>query len=57
MAIYGLITAATLARLAGAWAGGLPLLVAAGLLWSAAFLLFAAVYGPMLLVPRRRPAH
>jgi len=57
VAIYGLITAATLARLAGAWAGGLPLLVAAGLLWSAAFLLFAAVYGPMLLVPRRRPAH
>ncbi len=55
-AIYGLVTLAALARLAVWW---LPaqydlLLQLAGLAWIAAFLLFLAIYGPMLLRPRRR---
>jgi uncharacterized protein involved in response to NO len=30
----------------------MPLLAVAGMTWTAAFLLFLAVYGPMLLAPR-----
>ncbi len=57
-AIYGLVTIAALARIAVWW---LPanydlLLKTAGLAWIAAFLLFLAIYGPMLLRPRRRKA-
>ncbi len=55
-AIYTFITLAALARLAVWW---LPaqydlLLQLAGLAWIAAFLLFLAIYGPMLLRPRQR---
>ena len=54
-AIFGLVTLAALARLAVWW---LPaqydlLLQLAGLAWIAAFLLFLAIYGPMLLRPRQ----
>lgn len=57
-AIYGLVTLAALARIAVWW---LPaeydlLLKLAGLSWIAAFLLFLAVYGPMLLRPRQSKA-
>jgi uncharacterized protein involved in response to NO len=57
-AIYTFITLATLARLAVWW---LPvrydlLLQLAGLAWIAAFLLFLAIYGPMLLGPRQSKA-
>jgi uncharacterized protein involved in response to NO len=53
-AIFAFVSAATLARIAVWW---LPqhydlLLKAAGLAWIAAFLLFLAIYGPMLLRPR-----
>ena len=55
-AIYVLVTMATLARISVWW---LPadydlLLKTAGLAWIAAFLLFLAIYGPMLLRPRQR---
>ena len=55
-AIYAFITLAALARLAVWW---LParydlLLQLAGIAWIAAFLLFLAIYGPMLLRPRQR---
>jgi uncharacterized protein involved in response to NO len=53
IAMFALVTAAALARVAATWTGGLTLLVAAGLLWAAAFLLFAVVYGPMLLLRPR----
>lgn len=56
VAIYGLILVASLLRVAAAWAGGdaMPLLIAASIAWTAAFGLFAVVYGPML-VGRRQP--
>lgn len=57
-AIYVLVTIAAVARISLWW---LParydlLLKLAGLAWIAAFLLFLAIYGPMLLRPRRRKA-
>ena len=55
-AIYALVSLAALARVAVWW---LPqsydlLLKTAGLAWIGAFLLFLAIYGPMLLRPRQR---
>ncbi|HEX7055429.1 MAG TPA: NnrS family protein [Burkholderiales bacterium] len=53
-AIYLLVTAAALLRLAAPLAGGLfPIVTSlSGLAWSAAFALFALLYGPLLLRPR-----
>jgi uncharacterized protein involved in response to NO len=57
-AVYALVTIAALARVAAGIAGGIttdatmPLLSIAGAAWVAAFVLFLAVYGPMLLAPR-----
>lgn len=55
-AIYGFVTLAALARIAVWW---LPasydlLLEIAGCAWIAAFLLFLAIYGPLLMRPRQR---
>jgi len=52
-AAYGLVLAAALARVFG-WLVAPPgaALAVAGLLWLAAFLIFLAVFGPMLLRPR-----
>jgi uncharacterized protein involved in response to NO len=52
--LYLLVTVAALVRLAAAWGGpGAASLVAlSGALWIAAFLLFEAAYGPMLLTRR-----
>jgi uncharacterized protein involved in response to NO len=55
-AIYVFVALAALARIAVWW---LPasydlLLKTAGFAWIVAFLLFLAIYGPMLLRPRRR---
>lgn len=54
-AIYVLVVAAALARIAAAFAGdwAMALLLAAAGLWIGAFLLFAVVYGRMLLTGRR----
>lgn len=54
-AIYGLVTLAALLRV-GAGLGGpvMAMLEGAALAWTAAFLLFLALYAPMLLTPRRR---
>jgi uncharacterized protein involved in response to NO len=53
-AIYGLVTLAALSRVAAgiAFDAMMPLLTIAGAAWVAAFVLFLAVYGPMLLRPR-----
>ena len=53
-AIYVLVVAAALARIAAAFAGdwAMALLLAAAVLWIGAFLLFAVAYGRMLLTPR-----
>lgn len=53
--IYALVLAAAAARIAAAFAGpwALIALTAAAALWIGAFLLFAAVYGRMLLTPRQ----
>lgn len=53
-AIYVLITLAAVLRVAAPWAPAdyLLLVKAAGMLWSAAFLLFLALYAPKLLGPR-----
>jgi uncharacterized protein involved in response to NO len=55
-AIYLAIGVAALARLAVPFAGSftMPLLSLAGAAWIAAFLGFVALYGPKLLLPRRR---
>jgi uncharacterized protein involved in response to NO len=55
-AIYVLVTMAALARISVWWlpADNDLLLKTAGLAWIAAFLLFLAIYGPMLLRPRQR---
>jgi len=55
-AIYVLITLAALLRLSAPFAGVhyLRVLVLAGTAWSAAFLLFAALYAPLLMRPRAR---
>jgi uncharacterized protein involved in response to NO len=52
---YVLVSAGALLRVLGPVvlpAQGLPLLIASGLLWSAAFALFTVVYAPMLTRPR-----
>jgi uncharacterized protein involved in response to NO len=55
VAIYVLVTLAAAARVAAgiATAAAMPLLYVAACAWSVAFILFLAVYGPMLLTPRR----
>jgi uncharacterized protein involved in response to NO len=58
-AIYGLVTIAAVLRVAAPFFGShyLALITAAGTAWSAAFLLFVALYGPLLVRPREpRPA-
>ena len=53
-AIYVLVTVAAIARVAfGAMGFGMLLLQIAGAAWTIAFGLFLAIYGPMLLGPRR----
>lgn len=58
-AIYTLVTAAAVGRVASPLLPDayLALLAASGLCWVAAFGLYVALYGPMLLAPRadRRP--
>jgi uncharacterized protein involved in response to NO len=53
--IYALVSAAAVLRIIAAWTidAQMDLLQAATLGWVAAFLLFLAEYGPMLLAPRR----
>jgi uncharacterized protein involved in response to NO len=55
IAIYALVTVAAVLRVAAAWAidAQAGLLEASGLTWVAAFALFAAKYGPMLLASRK----
>jgi len=55
VALYGLVTLAGLLRVAAAWPGSrtMVLLQAAAAAWVAAFALFVAHYGPMLVRPRR----
>lgn len=57
--IYVLVTLATLARLVAPLAGNYMLvLILAGTAWSGAFGLFVALYGPLLIKPRRPlPSH
>jgi len=50
LAIYGLVSVAALLRVAGA--SSIVLISLAGVAWSAAFLLFALLYGPMLVRPQ-----
>lgn len=54
LAIYLLVNAAALVRVAAPWSAEamVPLLIVSGVLWSAAFALFALAYGPMLARPR-----
>jgi uncharacterized protein involved in response to NO len=55
VASYVLVSAATLIRLAGPLLMSelyLPALVVSGLLWTAAFALFSAIYWPVLTNPR-----
>ena len=54
VAIYALVTIAAVLRVAAPLAGARVLIMTslAGLAWTAAFGLFAALYGPMLLRPR-----
>jgi uncharacterized protein involved in response to NO len=52
---YGLVTLAALIRIAGPalWPGDyFTVLLAAGTCWTAAFVVFVAVYGPILTTPR-----
>jgi uncharacterized protein involved in response to NO len=53
-AVYGLVTLAGVLRVAAAWPGSwtMVLLEAAAAAWVAAFALFVAHYGPMLVRPR-----
>jgi uncharacterized protein involved in response to NO len=55
MVIYALVSVAAMLRIVAAWMaeGQLDLLEVSAAAWVAAFVLFAAEYGPMLLVPRR----
>jgi uncharacterized protein involved in response to NO len=55
--IYALVLVAAVARVWAAFAASTDpaLLVAAGALWTAAFLLFVVMYGPLLVTSRRRP--
>ncbi len=54
VASYGLVTLGAAFRVAAPFLGGfyMPVLVAGGLAWSAAFALFVVAYGPMLVGPR-----
>ena len=54
LAIYLLVNAAALVRVAAPWSAEamVLLLIVSGVLWSAAFALFALAYGPMLARPR-----
>jgi uncharacterized protein involved in response to NO len=54
MAVFVLVTLAAMLRVLAAWPGGwtMALLEAAAAAWVAAFALFVAHYGPMLLRPR-----
>ena len=52
-AIYALLFAAALIRIAAAFLGSVGLLEFAGLAWTAAFILFVMLYGPLLVM--RRP--
>ncbi len=56
LAVYALASLAALLRFAAALAGGYAALVIslAGVAWSAAFALFALLYGPLLARPRTR---
>jgi uncharacterized protein involved in response to NO len=56
LTIYASVTAGALLRVAAPFGAQfyLPLLVAGGALWSAAFLLFAVRYAPILFGPRFR---
>jgi uncharacterized protein involved in response to NO len=52
---YGLVSAGALVRTFGPFAApslALPLLIASGVLWSAAFAIFLAVFAPILVRPR-----
>jgi uncharacterized protein involved in response to NO len=55
VAIFALIVTAALARLAAVlWPDTMVVMLGlAGLAWIAGFSLFAALYGPMLVMPRR----
>jgi uncharacterized protein involved in response to NO len=55
-ALYALVTLAAVARVAAGMVSGamMPLLAIAGAAWAGAFLLFLAIYGPMLLAPKPR---
>jgi uncharacterized protein involved in response to NO len=54
IAIYFLVTVGALLRVVAPFTGGLyvPLLLAGGVLWPAAFALFVLAYGPMLMSRR-----
>jgi uncharacterized protein involved in response to NO len=54
VAAYGLVSAAAVLRIAATLPSGLelPLLVASGLAFAAAYALFIAVFAPVLLLPR-----
>jgi len=47
-AIYALLLAAVLVRIVAAFMGSVDLLEFAGLCWTAAFILFVLLYGPLL---------
>jgi uncharacterized protein involved in response to NO len=53
--IFVLVSLAAITRVAAAiWAAWvMPLIIGSAVFWVAAFLLFVAAYGPMLLLPRR----
>jgi uncharacterized protein involved in response to NO len=55
LVIYALVSVAAVLRVVAAWVteGQMDLLEVAAVAWIAAFGLFAAEYGPMLLAPRR----
>ncbi|HET9715543.1 MAG TPA: NnrS family protein [Pseudolabrys sp.] len=53
-AMYGLLVAAALVRIAAAFMGSVDLLEFAGFAWTAAFVLFVLLYGPLLTM--RKPA-
>jgi uncharacterized protein involved in response to NO len=57
-AIYAAILTAAVARVIAPLAGDLflPLLLLSGLSWTLAFAGFAAVYGPIAIAPRLKPA-
>jgi uncharacterized protein involved in response to NO len=59
VAIYALVSAGALARVVAPFAeeAYVPMLLAGGFAWSAAFLVFAISYGPMLLRPKLRAGH